>query len=272
MSSCGSSVSSVCNCSVGYYCECAEKPDGPKQPKKRKYTYSDAESSATTEAKAKKLMEKRADADYIRCMLATHSSLEGRCCAKGCIRKLYTTHGEKLVDAVLYSWSTIYVRDQNRSFEKLRLLLAEGLDLYGDQTFLFDHNGHLPGDAKERVCSVAWEKLHSVSHHRRLKIQREVKDQGSGVHLRQSQDRSFSKPRESARQFLTIFFSDEGGRVEEIPFHNGNSETMKRHLPPWFSVNEVYKYYQEYAAERLAELVGKLPRPCLMRMRLPSRL
>eukprot|EP00873_Tetraselmis_striata_P001162 jgi/Tetstr1/421426/TSEL_012375.t1 len=49
--------------------------------------------------------------------------------------------------------------------------------------------------------------------------------------------------------FLEHFFSDDLGHVEIMPFHDGNSETFKKHLPPWMTKICVYYYYKSWAED-----------------------
>eukprot|EP00873_Tetraselmis_striata_P027466 jgi/Tetstr1/447730/TSEL_000307.t1 len=39
------------------------------------------------------------------------------------------------------------------------------------------------------------------------------------------------------------------GHVEIMPFHDGNSETFKKHLPPWMTKICVYYYYKSWAED-----------------------
>eukprot|EP00873_Tetraselmis_striata_P029469 jgi/Tetstr1/449733/TSEL_036800.t1 len=56
-------------------------------------------------------------------------------------------------------------------------------------------------------------------------------------------------PREHVRMFLEHFFSDDLGHVEIMPFHDGNSETFKKHLPPWMAKICVYYSYKSWAED-----------------------
>eukprot|EP00873_Tetraselmis_striata_P041356 jgi/Tetstr1/461620/TSEL_006720.t1 len=56
-------------------------------------------------------------------------------------------------------------------------------------------------------------------------------------------------PREHVRMFLEHFFSDDLGHVEIMPFHDGNNETFKKHLPPWMTKICVYYYYKSWAED-----------------------
>eukprot|EP00873_Tetraselmis_striata_P042909 jgi/Tetstr1/463173/TSEL_008106.t1 len=49
--------------------------------------------------------------------------------------------------------------------------------------------------------------------------------------------------------FLEHFFSDDLGHVEIMPFHDGNSETFKKHLPPWMTKICVYYFYKSWAED-----------------------
>eukprot|EP00873_Tetraselmis_striata_P029440 jgi/Tetstr1/449704/TSEL_036772.t1 len=49
--------------------------------------------------------------------------------------------------------------------------------------------------------------------------------------------------------FVEHFFSDDLGHVEIMPFHDGNSETFKKHLPPWMTKICVYYYYKSWAED-----------------------
>eukprot|EP00873_Tetraselmis_striata_P006435 jgi/Tetstr1/426699/TSEL_016969.t1 len=42
---------------------------------------------------------------------------------------------------------------------------------------------------------------------------------------------------------------DDLGHVEIMPFHDGNSETFKKHLPPWMTKICVYYYYKSWAED-----------------------
>eukprot|EP00873_Tetraselmis_striata_P012356 jgi/Tetstr1/432620/TSEL_021989.t1 len=54
---------------------------------------------------------------------------------------------------------------------------------------------------------------------------------------------------EHVRIFLEHIFSDELGHFEIMPFHDGNDETFKKHMPLWITKICVHYYYKSWAAE-----------------------
>eukprot|EP00873_Tetraselmis_striata_P002292 jgi/Tetstr1/422556/TSEL_013364.t1 len=50
-------------------------------------------------------------------------------------------------------------------------------------------------------------------------------------------------------KFDYMFDHDDLGHVEIMPFHDGNSETFKKHLPPWMTKICVYYYYKSWAED-----------------------
>eukprot|EP00873_Tetraselmis_striata_P037237 jgi/Tetstr1/457501/TSEL_044082.t1 len=118
---------------------------------------------------------------------------------------------------------------------------------------MFDHGGYLRSfDHRGPIytCGHAWEALHQVSKHRRLVIQRSVVDnEPTYIRQRKQYESRQTGPREHVRMFLEHFFSDDLGHVEIMPFHDGNSETFKKHLPPWMTKICVYYYYKSWAED-----------------------
>eukprot|EP00873_Tetraselmis_striata_P013760 jgi/Tetstr1/434024/TSEL_002458.t1 len=118
---------------------------------------------------------------------------------------------------------------------------------------MFDHGGYLRSfDHRGPIytCGRAWEALHQVSKHRRLVIQRSVVDnEPTYIRQRKQYESRQTGPREHVRMFLEHFFSDDLGHVEIMPFHDGNSETFKKHLPPWMTKICVYYYYKSWAED-----------------------
>eukprot|EP00873_Tetraselmis_striata_P033152 jgi/Tetstr1/453416/TSEL_040398.t1 len=180
-------------------------------------------------------------------MLAKEASEHSPCCSRKCVHKLYTQCGEALVDAVLDRALTIYSGNQNRSFDRLAQVLRGGYESASDKfDYMFDHGGYLRSfDHRGPIytCGRAWEALHQVSKHRRLVIQRSVVDnEPTYIRQRKQYESRQTGPREHVRMFLEHFFSDDLGHVEIMPFHDGNSETFKKHLPPWMTKICVYYY------------------------------
>eukprot|EP00873_Tetraselmis_striata_P011515 jgi/Tetstr1/431779/TSEL_021275.t1 len=158
--------------------------------------------------KVSSLISKRTSRDCIRLMLAKEASEQSPCCSRKCVHKLYTQCGEALVDAVLDRALTVYSGNQNRSFDRLA----------------------------------------QVSKHKRLVIQRSVVDnEPTYIRQRKQYESRQTGPREHVRMFLEHFFSDDLGHVEIMPFHDGNSETFKKNLPPWMTKICVYYYYKSWA-------------------------
>eukprot|EP00873_Tetraselmis_striata_P008677 jgi/Tetstr1/428941/TSEL_018917.t1 len=187
-------------------------------------------------------------------MLAKEASEQSPCCSRKCVHKLYTQCGEALVDAVLDRALTVYSGNQNRSFDRLAQVLRGGYESASDKVdYMFDHGGYLRSfDHRGPIytCGRAWEVLHQVSKHRRLVIQRSVVDnEPTYIRQRKQYESRQTGPREHVRMFLEHFFSDDLGHVEIMPFHDGNSETFKKHLPPWMTKICVYYYYKSWAED-----------------------
>eukprot|EP00873_Tetraselmis_striata_P041452 jgi/Tetstr1/461716/TSEL_006806.t1 len=187
-------------------------------------------------------------------MLAKEASEQSPCCSRKCVHKLYTQCGEALVDAVLDRALTVYSGNQNRSFDRLAQVLRGGYESASDKfDYMFDHGGYLRSfDHRGPIytCGRAWEVLHQVSKHRRLVIQRSVVDnEPTYIRQRKQYESRQTGPREHVRMFLEHFFSDDLGHVEIMPFHDGNSETFKKHLPPWMTKICVYYYYKSWAED-----------------------
>eukprot|EP00873_Tetraselmis_striata_P019920 jgi/Tetstr1/440184/TSEL_028536.t1 len=78
-------------------------------------------------------------------------------------------------------------------------------------------------------------------------IQRSVVDnKPTYIRQRKHYDGRPTGPKEHMRMFLEHFFSDDLGHVEIMPFHNGNNETFKKHLPPWMTKICVCFYYKSW--------------------------
>eukprot|EP00873_Tetraselmis_striata_P045794 jgi/Tetstr1/466058/TSEL_010645.t1 len=187
-------------------------------------------------------------------MLAKEASEQSPCCSRKCVHQLYTQCGEALVDAVLDRALTVYSGNQNRSFDRLAQVLRGGYESASDKfDYMFDHGGYLRSfDHRGPIytCGRAWEALHQVSKHRRLVIQRSVVDnEPTYIRQRKQYESRQTGPREHVRMFLEHFFSDDLGHVEIMPFHDGNSETFKKHLPPWMTKICVYYYYKSWAED-----------------------
>eukprot|EP00873_Tetraselmis_striata_P036049 jgi/Tetstr1/456313/TSEL_004093.t1 len=187
-------------------------------------------------------------------MLAKEASEQSPYCSRKCVHKLYTQCGEALVDAVLDRALTVYSGNQNRFFDRLAQVLRGGYESASDKfDYMFDHGGYLRSfDHRGPIytCGRAWEALHQVSKHRRLVIQRSVVDnEPTYIRQRKQYESRQTGPREHVRMFLEHFFSDDLGHVEIMPFHDGNSETFKKHLPPWMTKICVYYYYKSWAED-----------------------
>eukprot|EP00873_Tetraselmis_striata_P022857 jgi/Tetstr1/443121/TSEL_031177.t1 len=187
-------------------------------------------------------------------MLAKEASEQSPCCSRKCVHKLYTQCGEARVDAVLDRALTVYSGNQNRSFDRLAQVLRGGYESASDKfDYMFDHGGYLRSfDHRGPIytCGRAWEALHQVSKHRRLVIQRSVVDnEPTYIRQRKQYESRQTGPREHVRMFLEHFFSDDLCHVEIMPFHDGNSETFKKHLPPWMTKICVYYYYKSWAED-----------------------
>eukprot|EP00873_Tetraselmis_striata_P007596 jgi/Tetstr1/427860/TSEL_017938.t1 len=187
-------------------------------------------------------------------MLAKEASEQSPCCSRKCVHKLYTQCGEALVDAVLDRALTVYSSNQNRSSDRLAQVLRGGYESASDKfDYMFDHGGYLRSfDHRGPIytCGRAWEALHQVSKHRRLVIQRSVVDnEPTYIRQRKQYENRQTGPREHVRMFLEHFFSYDLGHVEIMPFHDGNSETFKKHLPSWMTKIGVYYCYKSWAED-----------------------
>eukprot|EP00873_Tetraselmis_striata_P021216 jgi/Tetstr1/441480/TSEL_003123.t1 len=175
--------------------------------------------------KVSSLISKRTSRDCIRLMLAKEANEQSPCCSRKCVHKLYT-----------------------------RTVLRDGYESASDKfDYMFDHGGYLRSfDHRGPIytCGRAWEALHQVSKHRRLVIQRSVVDnEPTYIRQRKQYESRQTGPREPVRMFLEHFFSDDLGHVEIMPFHDGNNETFKKHLPPWMTKICVYYYYKSWAED-----------------------
>eukprot|EP00873_Tetraselmis_striata_P009575 jgi/Tetstr1/429839/TSEL_019706.t1 len=246
----------TCSCRSGYSCDCDARASDRKEPEKRKYTWGKGsdEVAESDNGKVSSLISKRTSRDCIRLMLAKEASEQSPCCSRKCVHKLYTQCGEALVDAVLDRALTVYSGNQNRSFDRLAQVLRGGYESASDKfDYMFDHGGYLRSfDHRGPIytCGRAWEALHQVSKHIRLVIQRSVVDnEPTYIRQRKQYESRQTGPREHVRMFLEHFFSDDLGHVEIMPFHDGNSETFKKHLPPWMTKICVYYYYKSWAED-----------------------
>eukprot|EP00873_Tetraselmis_striata_P011086 jgi/Tetstr1/431350/TSEL_021041.t1 len=246
----------LCSCRSGYSCDCDARASDRKEPEKRKYTWGKGcdEVAESDNGKVSSLISKRTSRDCIRLMLAKEASEQSPCCSRKCVHKLYTQCGEALVDAVLDRALTVYSGNQNRSFDRLAQVLRGGYESASDKfDYMFDHGGYLRSfDHRGPIytCGRAWEVLHQVSKHRRLVIQRSVVDnEPTYIRQRKQYESRQTGPREHVRMFLEHFFSDDLGHVEIMPFHDGNSETFKKHLPPWMTKICVYYCYKSWAED-----------------------
>eukprot|EP00873_Tetraselmis_striata_P027868 jgi/Tetstr1/448132/TSEL_035425.t1 len=251
----------LCSCRTGYSCDCDARASDRKEPEKRKYTWGKGsdEVAESDNGKVSSLISKRTSRDCIRLMLAKEASEQSPCCSRKCEHKLYTQCGEALVDAVLDRAFTVYSGNQNRSFDRLAQVLRGGYESASDKfDYMFDHGGYLRSfDHRGPIytCGRAWEVLHQVSKHRRLVIQRSVVDnEPTYIRQRKQYESRQTGPREHVRMFLEHFFSDDLGHVEIMPFHDGNNETFKKHLPPWMTKICVYYYYKSWAEDDNANL------------------
>eukprot|EP00873_Tetraselmis_striata_P014135 jgi/Tetstr1/434399/TSEL_023500.t1 len=245
-----------CSCRSGYSCDCDARASDRKEPEKRKYTWGKGseEVAESDNGKVSSLISKRTSRDCIRLMLAKEASEQSPCCSHKCVHRLYTQCGEALVDAVLDRALTVYSGNQNRSFDRLAQVLRGGYESASDKfDYMFDHGGYLRSfDHRGPIytCGRAWEALHHVSKHRRLVIQRSVVDNvPTYIRQRKQYESRQTGPREHLRMFLEHFFSDDLGHVEIMPFHDGNSETFKKHLPPWMTKICVYYCYKSWAED-----------------------
>eukprot|EP00873_Tetraselmis_striata_P013766 jgi/Tetstr1/434030/TSEL_023174.t1 len=219
----------LCSCRSGYSCDCDARASDRKEPAKRKYTWGKGcdEVAESGNGKVSSLISKRTSRDCIRLMLAKEAREQSPCRSRKCVHKLYTQCGEALVDAVLDRALTVYSGNQNRSFDRLAQVLRGGYESASDKfDYMFDHGGY----------------LRSFDHRGPIYTQR-----------KQYESRQ-TGPREHVRMFLEHFFSDDLGHVEIMPFHDGNSETFKKHLPPWMTKICVYYYYKSWAEDDKAIL------------------
>eukprot|EP00873_Tetraselmis_striata_P007999 jgi/Tetstr1/428263/TSEL_018302.t1 len=246
----------TCSCRSGYSCDCDARASDRKEPEKRKYTWGKGsdEVAESDNGKVSSLISKRTSRDCIRLMLAKEASEQSPCCSRKCVHKLYTQCGEALVDAVLDRALTVYSGNQNRSFDRLAQVLRGGYESASDKfDYMFDHGGYLRSfDHRGPIytCGRAWEVLHQVSKHRRLVIQRSVvNNEPTYIRQRKQYESRHTGPGEHVRMFLEHFFSDDLGHVEIMPFHDENSETFKKHLPPWMTQICVYYYYKSWAED-----------------------
>ena len=261
--SAASAVSAKCVCAVGYACACADvakrlAPVGQK----RKYTFS-AEKKDSLAARARQpsaLSESRQNWETVKQKL--EKGVEKGCCSRRCLQQLWDEAGDRLVTACHQRWSTIYSGNQNLSFEALRQILLKGRSgiLFSYQ---FDHEGVLDSLGHGRVlgtCAAAWQVLHNTSKGRRTAMQKSaLEDEGrTFLQQRQSHELRTRGPREHARQFLQSYFSDESGNCEKMPYHNGNSETFKRHLPSWMTKRTAYEEYTKWCGVERDELSGMI--------------
>ena len=255
-------ASAKCVCAVGYACACADvskrlHPVGQK----RKYTFSAAakESLAARARKPSALSEGRHNWDGVK--LRLEKGLRNECCKRRCLQQLWEKAGDRLVTACHQRWSSIYSGNQNLSFEALRNVLLKGCRGIVF-SYEFDHDGVLDSLGHGpviRTCAAAWEVLHNTSKGRRTAMQNSaIEDDGrTFLQQREARDVRIGGAREHARQFLSSFFSEESGHCEIMPYHNGNSETFKRHLPSWMTKQTVYETYQKWCETERFGLAGK---------------
>eukprot|EP00873_Tetraselmis_striata_P013182 jgi/Tetstr1/433446/TSEL_022720.t1 len=251
-----------CACRSGYSCDCDARASDRKEVEKRKYTWGKGcdEVADNETGKVSSLISKRTSRDCIL-MLAKEACEHSPCCSRKCVQKLYTQCGEALVDAVMDRALTVYTGNPNRSFDRLAHVLRGGYESASDKfDYMFDHGGYLRSfDHRGPIytCGRAWEVLHQVSKRRRLVIQRSVVDnEPTFIRQRKQYGSKHTGPKEHVRMFLEHVFSDDLGHVEIMPFHDGNSETFKKHLPPWITKICVYYYYKSWAKDDNAILRG----------------
>eukprot|EP00873_Tetraselmis_striata_P025607 jgi/Tetstr1/445871/TSEL_033510.t1 len=135
---------------------------------------------------------------------------------------------------------TVDSGNQNRCFDRLAQVLRGVYESASDKfDSMFDHGGYLRSfDHRGPIytCGRAWEVLHQVSKRRRLVIQRSAVDnEPTYIRQRKEYESRQTGPKEHVRMFLEHFFSDDLGHVEIMPFHDGNNETFKKHMPPWMT-------------------------------------
>eukprot|EP00873_Tetraselmis_striata_P025519 jgi/Tetstr1/445783/TSEL_033430.t1 len=240
-----------------YSCDCDARASDRKEVEKRKYTWGKGsnEVADSETRKISSLNSKRTSRDYVRLMLAKEASEQSPCCSRKCVHKLYTECGEALGDAVMDRALTVYSGNRNRSFDRLAQVLKGGYESSSDKfDYMFDHGGYLRSfDHRGPIytCGRAWEVLHHVSKRIRLVIHRSVVDnEPTYIMPRKQYERRQTGPKEHVRMFLEHFFSDDLGHVEIItPFHDDNSETFKKHLPPWMTKICVNYYYKSWAED-----------------------
>eukprot|EP00873_Tetraselmis_striata_P019070 jgi/Tetstr1/439334/TSEL_027772.t1 len=238
-----------CSCRSGYSCDCDARASDRKEVHKRKYTWgkgSDEVDESET-GKGSSLISKRTSRDYIRLRPAKEASEQSPCWSRKCVHKLYAQCGEALVDAVMDRALTVYYGNPNRSFDRFAQVLRGGYDSSSDKfDYMFDHGGYLRSfDHRGPIytCGRAWEALHQISKRKCLVIQRlVVDDEPTYIMHRNRYESRQTGPREHVRMFLEHFFSYDLGQVEIMPFHDGNNETFKKHLPPWMTKICVYYY------------------------------
>eukprot|EP00873_Tetraselmis_striata_P044452 jgi/Tetstr1/464716/TSEL_009463.t1 len=96
----------------------------------------------------------------------------------------------------------------------------------------------------------SFDRLAQVSKRIRLVIQRPVVDnEPTYIRQRKQYESRRTGPKDHVRMFLEHFFSDDLGHVEIVPFHDGNNETFKKHLPPRMTKICVYYYYKSWAED-----------------------
>eukprot|EP00873_Tetraselmis_striata_P005870 jgi/Tetstr1/426134/TSEL_016462.t1 len=96
----------------------------------------------------------------------------------------------------------------------------------------------------------SFDRLAQVSKRIRLVIQRPVVDiEPTYIRQRKQYESRQTGTKDHVRMFLEHFFSDDLGHVEIMPFHDGNSETFKKHLPPRMTKICVYYYYKSWAED-----------------------
>eukprot|EP00873_Tetraselmis_striata_P028541 jgi/Tetstr1/448805/TSEL_036039.t1 len=254
-----------CSCRSGYSCDCdARASDRKEVDVKREYTWGKGfdEVAESDTGKISSLISKRTSRDNIRFMLAKEASEQSPYCSRKCVHKLYTQCGEALVDAVMDRALTVYYGNRNCSFDRLAQVLKGGYESASDKfDYMFDHGGYLRSfDHRGHIymCGRAWEVLHQVSKRRHLVIHRSVVDnEPTYIRQRKQYESRQTGPREHVRIFREHFFSDDLGHVEIMPFHDGNSETLKKHPSPWMTKMCVYYYYKSWAEDDNAILRGK---------------
>eukprot|EP00873_Tetraselmis_striata_P008700 jgi/Tetstr1/428964/TSEL_018939.t1 len=239
---------SMASAASGYSCDCDAHASDRKEVDKRKYTWGKGsqEVADSDTDKGSSLISKHTSRDNIRLMLAKEASEQSPCCSRKCVHTLYTQYREALVNAVLERALTVYSGNQSRSFDRLAQVLRGGYESASDKfDYMFDHGGYsrsFDHRGPFYTCGRAWDALHHVSRRRRLVIQRSVVDnEPTYIRQRKQYGSRQTGPREHVRMFLDHFFSDDLGHVEIMPFHDGNSETFKKHQPP--GMTKICVYY-----------------------------